>query len=397
MKLPAMRGSDELRSNGNQPIPRLRKGKSAAVLLLFIFLLLIFLLAGCGILSSDSGANEQPSLGSNFENPEAPEGQPDQQTDDASSQGDPKPNIAELKAGIDLAGRPNEAGKIMVLMYHNIGPEEAEWVRTPANFLKDMNILYDKGYRPVSLRDYVNGEITTEQGFTPVIITFDDGNLNNFEYLENGQINEESAVGLLMVFHQLHPDFPLEATFFLNGSLPFRQKDLIEKKLNDILDNGMDIGNHTKDHDSFKNAGSEAIQEQIGAEAQYLEGILQQPDYRIDTMALPFGERPKDQTLMGYLAAGSYNGIQYENIAILNVGWNPGFSPYDGRFDPASIPRVRASETKVDNVGLYNYLDYFDRHPEERFISDGVAEIITVPSEKKEMVQGYADKEIYAY
>lgn len=302
-----------------------------------------------------------------------------------------------LKEKINLDLNPNEAGKIMVLMYHNIGDQEAEWVRTPANFLKDMETLYEKGYRPISLKDYVSGNITTEQGFTPVVITFDDGNSNNFEYLENGQISEESAVSLLMGFHEKHKDFPLEATFFVYGEHPFRQNDLVQKKLNFIVKNGMDIGNHTKDHNSFKDLSGSEIQEQIGWEAQFLKKTLGLADYEIGTLALPFGERPKDAALMNYLAAGSYNGVPYENAAVLNVGWNPAFSPYDNSFDHTSIPRIRASEMKVDNVGLYNYLDYFDRHPSERFISDGIAEIITVPEDKKESVHAVGNREIYTY
>ncbi|MDD4122593.1 MAG: hypothetical protein PHE94_06905, partial [Eubacteriales bacterium] len=104
----------------------------------------------------------------------------------------------DKKEEIDLNLKPNEAGRIMILMYHNIGDEEREWVRTPANFLKDLKVLYEKGYRPVSLTDYVRGNISTEQGMTPVVITFDDGNLNNFEYLENSQTRKDSAIGLLM-------------------------------------------------------------------------------------------------------------------------------------------------------------------------------------------------------
>lgn len=303
----------------------------------------------------------------------------------------------DLKADIDLNFKPNEAGKIMILMYHNIGNEEKEWVRTPENFQKDLNILYEKGYRPISLSDYVSGNITTEQGFTPIVITFDDGNLNNFEYLENSLINEESAVGLLINFHEKHKDFPLEVTFFLDGEQPFRQNSLISKKLNFIIDNGMDIGNHTKDHNSFKSVTAEEIQKQIGAQAQYLKNTLNRNDYEINTLALPFGERPKDETLTKHLASGSYNDIPYKNIAILNVGWNPGYSPYDSKFNHASIPRIRASEMKVDNVGMYNYIDYFDKNPEERFISDGVAGVITIPEGKKELLNTFNDKELYTY
>lgn len=303
----------------------------------------------------------------------------------------------DKKEEIDLNLKPNEGGKIMILMYHNIGDEERDWVRTPANFLKDLEVLYEKGYRPVSLTDYTGGNIATEQGMTPVVITFDDGNLNNFEYLENGQIRKDSAIGLLMDFHEKHKDFPLEATFFVYGERPFRQDSLIEAKLNFIVENGMDIGNHTKDHNGFKKAYSEEIQKQIGEQAQYLMSIIDRNDYIVNTLALPFGERPKEESLIKYLASGIYNDFPYENIAVLNVGWNPAYSPYDKRFDSVSLPRIRASEMNVDNVGLYDYLDYFDRHPEERFISDGVAEIVTIPADKGESVHLNEAKELYLY
>lgn len=316
---------------------------------------------------------------------------------DVSGAVEEKKTQEDLKASIDLNLKPNEAGKIMVLMYHNIGSEESEWTRTPENFIKDLNFLYEKGYRPISLNDYVSGNITTEQGFTPVVITFDDGNKNNFEYLENGDISPESAVGLLVDFNKTHKDFPLEATFFVNGRIPFKQGGLESKKVAYILESGMDIGNHTRDHMNFKGATAEEVQEQIGSQAQYIESLLDDKAYRVSTLALPFGGRPKDESLSGFLLSGSFNGIAYENIAVLNVGWNPGQSPYSSEFNPLSIPRVRASETKVDNVGLYDYLDYFDRNPQERFVSDGVAEIVTVPEDKRELLSLPGDREIYTY
>lgn len=301
------------------------------------------------------------------------------------------------KQAIDLNLKPNEAGKIMVLMYHSIGNEEKEWVRTPQNFLKDLNTLYEKGYRPISLTDYVTGQITTEPGKTPVVITFDDGNLNNFEYLADGTIRKDSAVGILLDFHALHPDFPLEATFFLDGQRPFRQNDSIGKKLDFLIEQGMDVGNHTKGHENLKNLTVAAIQTQIGGQAQFLEGLIQKEDYRVNTLSLPFGAKPKDLELQKYLVSGSYKGISYENIAILNVGWLPAYSPYDSRFNWKSIPRVRASEMNVGQFGIYSYLDQFDKNPQERFISDGVAEIITVPEDRKALISANTERELYVY
>jgi len=352
--------------------------------IILLFIISIFLLTSCNNLSNiDENSIETGKLSEQIEN-------------DSEITNDEFLN-KDLKESIDLSLKPNEAGEIMILMYHNIGSEEKEWVRTPLNFRKDMETLYKKGYRPISLRDYVSGNITTEQGYTPVVITFDDGNLNNFEYLESGDINNESAVGLLIEFNEKHKDFPLEATFFLNGEQPFRQNSLILKKLSFIIDSGMDIGNHTKDHNSFKNVSAQEIQKQIGAQAQYLNKILYAENYEINTLALPFGERPKDAEITKYLASGRYNDVSYENIAIMNVGWNPGYSPYVKKFDNTSIPRIRASEMNVDNVGMYNYIDYFDRNPDEKFISDGVPGVITIPEEKEEFLNTLGDREIYKY
>lgn len=307
------------------------------------------------------------------------------------------------REGIDLSLKPNEAGKIMVLMYHNIGSEEKEWVRTPANFRKDLTVLYEKKYRPLSLQDYVTGNITTEQGYTPVVLTFDDGNQNNFRYLDDGTVDGDSAVGILLDFHAQHPDFPLKATFFINGRRPFGQKGLESRKLAFILEKGMEIGNHTRDHPSLKEAAAGEIQEQIGSQAQFLEMLLSgsnysdYSDYKINALALPYGEKPLDEALWPYLVEGNHQGVPYHNTAVLKVGWNPGYSPYDTRFDCLSVPRVRASEIKVAKVGLYDYLAYFDQHPAERFISDGVPEIITVPEDRKEFIGTFEDKEIYVY
>lgn len=301
------------------------------------------------------------------------------------------------KESIDLSKKPNEAGKVMVLMYHNIGTVEKEWVRTPENFTKDLNTLYEKGYRPISLTDFVTGNINVEQGCTPVVITFDDGNGNNFEYQSDGTISKTSAVGLLLDFHEKHKDFPLEATFFVTGNVPFGQKGMESKKLDFIIDSGMDIGNHTVTHPMMNKLTADKIQMEIGSQEQFLEKLINKPGYVINTLALPFGSRPKEDTLTAYLKSGSYNGVAYNNIAILNVGWNPSYSPYDTKFNNLSIPRIRASEMKVDGVGMYDYIKYFDNHPGEKFISDGVSSVVTVPKAKAEQIKLPSGKELYTY
>ncbi|MFT9498276.1 hypothetical protein, partial [Anaerosolibacter sp.] len=134
--------------------------------------------------------------------------------------------VTEEKKEIDLqVVKPNEAGQIMVLMYHAIGEPEAEFTRTPENLRKDLQYFYENGYRPISLQDYLSGNITTEAGYTPIVLTFDDGWQNNFSLIQDTKgdwiIDPNSAVAILEKFNEEHPDFPLEATFFVNDNIPF--------------------------------------------------------------------------------------------------------------------------------------------------------------------------------
>lgn len=307
----------------------------------------------------------------------------------------------DAKEKIDLSLKPNEAGQIMVLMYHNIGQEEAEWIRTPENFRKDLKTLYEKGYRPISLEDFVNNNINVEAGLSPVVITFDDGNQNNFNIIEkDGEkiVDPDSAVGILEQFNSEHPDFPLKATFFVFGSNPFRQPELLEYKLNYLVEKGFDIGNHTLEHnDMSKINDANKIQKVIGEQAEFLESYVS--GYKVNTYALSYGARPKDKALYPYLQKGEYEGKTYENIAVLNVGWDPSVSPIDKAFDPYAIHRIRASETKVDGVGMYDWLAVLDKNPERRYISDGNPDIVTVPKKFEEKVDKdkLGDKELYIY
>lgn len=306
------------------------------------------------------------------------------------------PIEVDPKELIDLSLKPNESGKIMILMYHNIGEEEQTWTRTVDNLKKDLETLYEKGYRPISLTDYVTGNITTELGYTPVVLTFDDGNLNNYRYLEDGSLDPNCAVGILVEFNRTHPDFPLEATFFITSSNPFKQSQYAKEKVEALIEMGMDIGNHSKDHMNFKDASKDDLEEQLGYQAQYLETFAPE-GYRVNTLALPYGSRPKNKDLEIYLQKGQYEDYSYENVAILNVGWFPAVSPYHIDFNPLSLPRVRASEMNVDNVGMYNYLSYFDNHPEEKFISDGNPDIITIPEDLVDKLTINESKELYTY
>lgn len=293
----------------------------------------------------------------------------------------------------------NELGMVMVLMYHSIGYPESTWTRTPENFRKDLETLYQSGYRAISLNDYVSGNITTELGYTPVVITFDDGNENNFKLIpENNEkiIDPKSAIGILENFKIDYPDFNTTATFFLNSN-PFKISDEIEYKLKYLVSNGYDVGNHTYNHLSL---GKSSIDEGIKNLALEKDMISQYlPDYNLNTLALPFGERPKEEELYAKIIESSYENISYKNDAILLVGWDPYKSPYHIKFDPYNIHRVRASEINVDGVGLYDWLATFKNGSKTRYISDGNPNTIVAPESYQEVLNSsnFSTKEIIYY
>ena len=54
----------------------------------------------------------------------------------------------------------NESGKIIIVMYHRFADVETdEYSRSFENFRKDLEYLYELGYRSVSLNDYLENNI----------------------------------------------------------------------------------------------------------------------------------------------------------------------------------------------------------------------------------------------
>src|SRR5437870_8575266 len=94
----------------------------------------------------------------------------------------------------------NELGRLMILEYHKVDYPEERWTRTPENFRRDLETLYTRGYRLISLGDLLDRSIKLPAGTTPVVLTFDDSSPGQFRYIEaNGsvQIDPKSGLGVL--------------------------------------------------------------------------------------------------------------------------------------------------------------------------------------------------------
>jgi peptidoglycan/xylan/chitin deacetylase (PgdA/CDA1 family) len=283
----------------------------------------------------------------------------------------------------EQAGSPNELGVVPIIMYHVIGENEAEWVRTPENFRKDLERFYRLGYSLVPLQSYLSGSIDLPAGTSPLAITFDDATAGQFRfitkrYVENNGAREpfehkvpdpKSAVGILIDFSREHPGFGCAATFFVDYPAPFEVSGEVAGKLNFLLEHGMEIGNHTHNHRDLSNASPDVIRTELGK--------LSREIYRITgskpmSLALPYGGYPKDKIAKGYLMAGEYEGTFYENHGVLLVGAEPALSPYHRALNLAAIPRIRGSEEE-----LSKWLIYLDSSG-TRYVSDGKPGAITI-------------------
>jgi peptidoglycan/xylan/chitin deacetylase (PgdA/CDA1 family) len=342
-------------------------------IILLIALLMVFGFTGCATRNMEGetkNTEENQPTPTVVENKPQPE--PEQKNDEPKAE---EPDLKKIKA--------NENGQVMILMYHGISDKESEWVRTADNFRKDLNTLYDKGYRLIRLKDYIENDIKVEAGYTPFVMTFDDGLQNAFNIIEeNGvkKVDPECAVGILEEFKKQHPDFGSGGSFFVYYPIPFRQKELIKEKYEFLAANGYDIGNHSYNHENIGALSPEEIQKSLGMNVSRTQEYL--PGYDVYALALPYGIGPKGDNYK-YAVQGEYEGVKYNNRAVLKVGSNPAPSPVSVKFDPARLPRVRASEMNTEGLGLYDWLDTMDKKPERRYISDGNPDTVAIPEREK--------------
>lgn len=283
--------------------------------------------------------------------------------------------LSPLAAG---TGDPpsNELGRVMILEYHKIDLPEERWTRTPDNFRRDLQRLWERGYRLVGLNDYLDGRIALPKGTTPVVLTFDDSSPGQFRYLEkNGDwvVDPDCAVGILEQFEKDHPGFGHAATFFvLPGASPpnrlFNQPDLVGKKLAYLKSRGYEIGNHTLWHANLAKYDETIVRKQLLEAQEWVQKHL--PGYRFRTLALPMGAYPKE---LGWAISGGLNGSAYRHDAILMVAGGAALSPHARGLDPYHLPRIQATEAE-----LGYWISHFDKRGDERYTSDGDPATITV-------------------
>ncbi len=291
----------------------------------------------------------------------------------------------------------NELGRVPIMMYHSIvDTEENEYTggnvdkngynRTAKAFREDLEFYYQNGYRMIRLDDYIKGIIDVPIGYSPIILTFDDGNADNAKVIGRNsdgslKFDPNSAIGILDEFKKKYPDFQVTATFFVLQGI-FNQKDYNKDIVTYMVNNGYDIGNHTLTHVNFTEVGSERSIKEVGKMYQILDSYLK--DKYVHIVALPYGSPyKKEHENYKYIISGNYDGYEYKTEAALRVGWEPEVSPFSKNFDTSFLKRCRA----YDNNGKeFDIEMVFKNLEKNRYISDGNKDRIVIPSSVKDNI-----------
>lgn len=279
--------------------------------------------------------------------------------------------------------KPNELGRIPVLEYHLIGDKEARWSRERGQFRKDLELLYQRGYRPVTMAQVLDRNINLPKGLSPVVIVFDDASPEQFSYIErNGQleIDPKSALGIWMDFNKQRPDWENRAVFCLlpaagDGHAFFGEKGIQGQKsewrfpkVQYLAKQGFELCNHTLWHAQLSKYPDGFVQEQIARGQIAIDSAV--PGYKVRTFALPQGLWPKNRPLAWQGSwtdpkTGKTHSYKYE--AVLEVSGGATRSPYDPQFTPHSINRIQVVGNEIERV-----LDQLEkRGGGERYVSDG--------------------------
>jgi peptidoglycan/xylan/chitin deacetylase (PgdA/CDA1 family) len=285
-------------------------------------------------------------------------------------------------AGAQVPGPPrfpNVLGRVPILEYHLITDRDSRWGRSRDGFRRDLELLYDRGYRPITVAQLIDGDIALPAGTSPVVITFDDASPGQFRYVDRDgrlEIDSASGVGIWLDLAKRHPDWPLRATFCLlpaasAGHAFFGDRGIDGQetawrfqKLRFLADQGFELCAHTLWHANLATLSDGAVQEQIARSLVAIDSAV--PGYRVRTFALPLGIWPKNRDLAHqgtWRDPHSGRTVSYRFDAILEVAGPPARSPRAPGFDPLKLPRI---QVVGDNLARE-----LDRLEKDRYVADG--------------------------
>lgn len=206
--------------------------------------------------------------------------------------------------------------EIPVLLYHRVGYSKSQLTVTPERFSRDLVRLKDNGYQSISLTQFHNfmSGRSADLPEKPVLITFDDGYVDNYE----------NAYFILL-------NYGMVATFFIITGLLWTPGRVSPENIIEMQQHGMSFGSHTLSHRALGELPTSDMEEELNSSRSTLESILGVP---VRSVAYPRGSYNAATTKAaidnGYLYGfTTQSGTCYNNTPPFELRRIPVFS-YDG-------------------------------------------------------------------
>ncbi len=279
---------------------------------------------------------------------------------------------------------PNEYGRIPVVEYHLVEAEDGTYKVSRERFRAELDTLYSRGYRPISLAEMLDKRINLPRGLSPVLFIFDDASPSQFKYVEtNGQLTVDpgSALGIWLDFGKDKPDWRnrglfcllsgAEAgrSFFGNKGIEGQKSEWRFPKLRQLDSLGFELCNHTLWHARLDKYDNAFVQEQIARGELAIDSAI--PGYKVRGFALPLGMWPKTRELAwrgSWTDPKSKRELRYNYDAVFEVAGGPTRSPHDPKYNPRSISRIPLGK----GMPLFPTLRSLEKEGANgRYVSDG--------------------------
>jgi len=201
----------------------------------------------------------------------------------------PAPEVSAIQAA-EAEARPLRPApavvEIPILVYHHVVPGGGSPVLyvTPSGFEQQLRYLQSNGYQSISFADLANClEYGASLPERPVILSFDDGWENQYQY----------AFPLLQ-------KYGFTGTFYVVSGYIDHQNFMTTEQLKAMMAAGMVIGGHSHTHPALAGIGSGRLKDEVTGSKAWLEDRL---GTVIDTFAYPYGSY-SSATVAAVKAAG---------------------------------------------------------------------------------------------
>ncbi|SHH20862.1 Polysaccharide deacetylase [Desulforamulus hydrothermalis Lam5 = DSM 18033] len=223
------------------------------------------------------------------------------------------------KQAIPSDARYPQLQGIPILMYHKVNPDPRTGglgLRVPPDkFEWQMRYLSKNGYQTVSLEDVIDHfEKGKHLPDKPVVITFDDGYKDNYQFAYP-IMKQYGFTGTVFVVSKAIGN----TNFFdVEKKLQPANKMMDWHEIRELAEAGFTIGAHTVDHPHLAEVPPEVARHQIEESKRALEHGLQKP---VTVFAYPYGSY--NDTVSELVKQAGYRAAVTTRLGLAKAGDNP--------------------------------------------------------------------------